>query len=788
MDPTLEIQEPDEARPAKRVRLDAPLEITEQVQDEMGDEDDDWDDVYGEQESVRRENVQQSVNEPSVPDLISAATQAQQTNSPEDASLPAPAPPPVPADGNTQIDDEARAGGQMEMEDGVPPEAVDEGEELIDEHHGGSTAEEPAVRIMEETSGINGDPNVNIDTLDARGGATMEHEDGELDGQEIQINGGTGEIVPGAEHTTTTTVTQDADFLAAATAQKGNEVAEWQFDSSDAESSSDDSDGDTSDDSDSDSEGGYEMLDAATAAKILMAGDGDDGDDKKPLNGDHQPRTTNEQKEVVVPKPDVVVTEGMKITLLGTVERTLQSTVLIKAATSGSYQVLESGSVLCNASRTVIGAVAETLGRVQEPMYSVNFTNAAEIEQAGLSFGTEVYYVDEHSSFVFTQPLKAFKGTDASNIHDEEVGEEEMEFSDDEAEAEFKRMKKLAKRGGRGGLASGGRGGRGGMSSFGAPGDYRCGDGMYAPGHGDAPPPSSHGGSAAGGGLSYDDDDNGEPAVEEFYKPLRRPENLSEMMAGGAPPPPSHMSRPPPPHSGFERGRGRGRGDRGRGDRGRGRGRGGRGGFQHDRGRDQGQRGGFRGGAQANGNAQQGHRGNAQSFPDRHNNDRGNVNGFSGRNQQQQQQQHSLPPRPRVSAAGSPPPSSFAPQYPPQNNNYQQQPHGFPQPPQQQTYQFNGYNFQYGASPPPPPPQASQAQAAYYQQPPPPTPGGSIPPGAFVNPAFFQNQQQQQQQPGYATGWSQYAQPPGPANGGQQMPQGNLADILRNLGGRRPGQ
>lgn len=31
------------------------------------------------------------------------------------------------------------------------------------------------------------------------------------------------------------------------------------------------------------------------------------------------------------------------------------------------------------------------------------------------------------------------KGSDASNVHDEEVGEDEVEFSDDEAEAAYKR-------------------------------------------------------------------------------------------------------------------------------------------------------------------------------------------------------------------------------------------------------------------------------------------------------------------------------------------------------------
>ena len=43
---------------------------------------------------------------------------------------------------------------------------------------------------------------------------------------------------------------------------------------------------------------------------------------------------------------------------------------------------------------------------------------------------------------MFVDRLKLAKGSDASNAHDEEPGEEEVEFSDDEQEAAYKRMLK----------------------------------------------------------------------------------------------------------------------------------------------------------------------------------------------------------------------------------------------------------------------------------------------------------------------------------------------------------
>lgn len=43
---------------------------------------------------------------------------------------------------------------------------------------------------------------------------------------------------------------------------------------------------------------------------------------------------------------------------------------------------------------------------------------------------------------MFASHLKTMKGSDASNVHDEEVNEDEIEFSDDEAEAAYKRQRR----------------------------------------------------------------------------------------------------------------------------------------------------------------------------------------------------------------------------------------------------------------------------------------------------------------------------------------------------------
>ncbi|KAL2419278.1 hypothetical protein ABEF95_005022 [Exophiala dermatitidis] len=436
------------------------------------------------------------------------------------------------------------------------------------------------------------------------------------DGQATQgdAHNGTENTITLDTNTTIPTVGNDTETPAVATAtasaamvdaipptetetlapEPGAEGAEWEIDSSPYESSSDSDDTtsseEDSDEDEDDDDGDYAMLDPEEAARILMQGDGGSDDEGGGRNrgdkADGAPlRTAHERPEEVIPKPDIVVTEDMKIEELGNVEVVVENTVVIKAKTSGEYQVLETGSLICLPDRSVVGVVADLIGRVEEPRYTIRFTNDEDIKQAGLAeVGTTVFYVPQHSTFVFTQPLKAVKGSDASNFHDEEVAEDEMEFSDDEAEAEHKRQMK-ARRQGR--STETGRG-RGGGSSRHPRGSHRGGAGG---GRGGAN--QSYGSTE----MNYDDVVDGSGGVgDEGYTPLQRPANMAEMMmtspqlGAGPGPGPSHSLPPKPSRGDFSRGRG---------GRGRGGGRGGssRGGHHHQQ--QHGNSGGFGQQAQA---------------------------------------------------------------------------------------------------------------------------------------------------------------------------------------------
>jgi H/ACA ribonucleoprotein complex non-core subunit NAF1 len=723
-----ELQEPDTERPAKRVRLEAPLGITTDTQNENMDEED-WDDVYG-----ANGNPDSPVkHDTTLPSNVDATATATKENVAAQSANTAP----------SSVASHGQVKPAEELPEGVPAEAIAGDDELVAPPSQPSFVPQEE-KVFQETTEIKRESPtmdevkgaVSINGEDpSTGGAKITQAEQPIqelpqdpDSKDVQMIDTNGLLTrPGHA--------EDPEFIEAAMQQKDNKDAEWQYDSSDAESSDSDtsSDDDSSDASESGSEAGYEMLDPATAAKILMAGEGDDDEGGKSKGLNYQPRTANEVKEEVIPKPDVTITPETKTTFLGHVENVVENMVLIKGATPGEYQVLESGSVLCNENREVIGAVSDTFGRVQQPLYSVAFTNAAEIEQVGLKHGSQVFYVDDHSTFVFTQPLKNAKGTDASNIHDEEVAEDEQEFSDDEKEAQYKREKKLAKRSGRGGLS---------RSAF------NDGSHSYRASEHDGRQPSKNISDAPsqsyGGGMSYDD----EP-VEEFYAPLKRPDNLGELMAGAPPP------KPPQP---FDRGRGgrgggRGRGDRGRGDRGRGRG---RGGF------DQRERGGFRD--------------NSRNFP----------NSQSG-------VPHNTPPSTSSYTSQNVPQAHFQnPHQQPTPQNYQFNGYSFQfgNQPMGQAPQHNPYYAQQQqqaqAPPPGPPPAGAYANTNYHQQaqqqqqPQAYNPWAGQQPYAQVYSGIpNQTTPPQQAQAPHA---HVYPGPPNPIAQQPQAPTPDLNAILRNLG------
>ena len=157
------------------------------------------------------------------------------------------------------------------------------------------------------------------------------------------------------------------------------------------------------------------------------------------------PRTKHEllEDEEPVKRPDFVIPADEPIEQLGTITNIVNKTCVITGAPSPTTRVLDVGSLLVFSDRSNLGFVADTFGPVILPMFSVRFSTAEEVEDAGVQLGKIVYLVPKHANYVFSDTLK-IKGTDASNMHDEE--QSEVEFSDDEQEALYKAERKQQRR------------------------------------------------------------------------------------------------------------------------------------------------------------------------------------------------------------------------------------------------------------------------------------------------------------------------------------------------------
>ncbi|OAQ36058.1 NAF1-domain-containing protein [Linnemannia elongata AG-77] len=219
------------------------------------------------------------------------------------------------------------------------------------------------------------------------------------------------------------------------------------YESSDLESSGDDDDEpDSSDsDSDSDSDGHAHSKSALTLEqreKALIEIEAMDDDEEASPNAILH--TTNEILELPkVEKPNIDLGPDVVLTPFGSVMSIVDNVVVVQAHSSGEVSVLDSGTVTAvmtpaegdqEAVREVLGEIFETFGPVARPLYSIRFNTSSEIP-AQCKIGSTVYSIPAYSSIVMTAPLKAMKGSDASNKFDEEVDDVELDQICQEQEA-----------------------------------------------------------------------------------------------------------------------------------------------------------------------------------------------------------------------------------------------------------------------------------------------------------------------------------------------------------------
>ncbi|RLO08479.1 hypothetical protein DYB28_004117 [Aphanomyces astaci] len=151
--------------------------------------------------------------------------------------------------------------------------------------------------------------------------------------------------------------------------------------------------------------------------------------------------TAHEVFQLPVKKPSMEqLTEECPISKMGHILNVNLAERAITIQSLPHQMPLDEGSVLCLPNRVVLGLVDEVFGPVSLPLYLIRFETADEIP-AGAILHADVLYASEHATYVQADKCR-IKGSDASNLYDEEPAADEMEYSDDEAEQSAKKSKR----------------------------------------------------------------------------------------------------------------------------------------------------------------------------------------------------------------------------------------------------------------------------------------------------------------------------------------------------------
>ncbi|KAG0477221.1 hypothetical protein HPP92_014062 [Vanilla planifolia] len=144
-----------------------------------------------------------------------------------------------------------------------------------------------------------------------------------------------------------------------------------------------------------------------------------------------------------VPKIEVELQPHHQILPVGVISSIVNNKVIVEG--SIRHNPLDEGSILwVTHSRLPLGLVDEIFGPVKKPYYVVRYTSEEEVP-SGIEVGISISFVLEFASPILNDKELYKKGYDASGDNDEEVNDE-IEFSDDEKEAKYKRSLHAAKR------------------------------------------------------------------------------------------------------------------------------------------------------------------------------------------------------------------------------------------------------------------------------------------------------------------------------------------------------
>ncbi|KAJ3100997.1 hypothetical protein HK100_004625, partial [Physocladia obscura] len=155
--------------------------------------------------------------------------------------------------------------------------------------------------------------------------------------------------------------------------------------------------------------------------KINDEDEDDDGDDVFGAVGPKGFKTKHELDPPPIEKLDIVIPPNANLIAIGQIFALVQDNLVIES-TPNPHQTLDEDTIVCTRDRKVIGKIFETFGPVVQPLYSVRYVpdeDGPEVDR--IKAGDTVFFVEEMAKYVFAAQLRSLKGTDASNIYDEEI-------------------------------------------------------------------------------------------------------------------------------------------------------------------------------------------------------------------------------------------------------------------------------------------------------------------------------------------------------------------------------
>lgn len=181
---------------------------------------------------------------------------------------------------------------------------------------------------------------------------------------------------------------------------------------------------------------------SSSDTSLLSEGEEDLGIDFEDVSdseiiSNHIPKTKNELSEIpeeILAVPETI-DSACPLMSVGKIFAIVENQIIIQSC--NNFAILDLDNLLILEDRRVLGKVFDTFGPIEAPFYSV-----IKKEGMAVSIGDGVFTISDAFSAVKTAELRKEKGCDASNMYDEEVDRNEIEYSEDEKEMQQKRNRK----------------------------------------------------------------------------------------------------------------------------------------------------------------------------------------------------------------------------------------------------------------------------------------------------------------------------------------------------------